>query len=59
MLAHEGATAGAFGVDVDNARARRAYQKAGMTPTVEYTDLDVRDGQRVRAVLMLRMAGAG
>jgi aminoglycoside 6'-N-acetyltransferase len=56
LLAHEGATAVAFGVDVDNARARRAYAKAGMTPTVEYTDLDVRDGRRIRAVLMLRTA---
>lgn len=57
MLAH-GASAVVFGVDVDNARARRAYLKAGMRETVEYTDLDVRDGQRIRAVLMVRTAGA-
>lgn len=51
-----GASAVVFGVDVDNARARRAYLKAGMRETVEYTDLDVRDGQRIRAVLMVRTA---
>jgi len=57
LFAHEGASAVAFGVDRDNARARRAYLKAGMTPTIEYRDLDRRAGERIWAVLMLRLAG--
>jgi aminoglycoside 6'-N-acetyltransferase len=58
LFAREGATAVAFGVDRDNTRARRAYVKAGMTPTVEYLDLDRRNGERIWAVLMLRFAGS-
>jgi len=56
LLSAEGATCVAFGVDVDNHRARRAYRRAGMTPTVEYLDLDTRGGERVRCVLMTRTA---
>ncbi len=56
LLQHEGATAVAFGVDRDNLRARHAYEKAGMTPTIEYRDLDRRDGERITAVLMVRTA---
>jgi RimJ/RimL family protein N-acetyltransferase len=58
LMAEEGASAVALGVDRDNLRARRAYEKAGMTPSVEYLDTDIREGQRVRAVLMVRLAGA-
>jgi aminoglycoside 6'-N-acetyltransferase len=54
LFAREGATAVAFGVDLDNARGRAAYVRAGMTPTVEYLDLDTRGGERVWCVLMLR-----
>lgn len=56
LFEHEGATAVAFGVDRDNARARRSYEKAGMTPTVEYLDTDTRNFERSMAVLMVRMA---
>ena len=58
LFDHEGAAAVAFGVDVRNARARRAYEKAGLVGTVEYLDTDVRDGERVRSVLMVRSRGA-
>jgi aminoglycoside 6'-N-acetyltransferase len=54
MLAAEGATCVAFGVDRDNARARRAYLRAGMTAQGEYLDLDTRGGERVWCVLMMR-----
>lgn len=57
LFAHEGATAVAFGVERMNARARRAYEKAGMTATVEYLDNDTRGGERVWAVLMVRLGG--
>jgi aminoglycoside 6'-N-acetyltransferase len=56
LFAVEGAAAVAFGVDRDNARARAAYLKAGMTPMFEYLDLDTRGGERVWCVLMLRTA---
>jgi len=57
LFLHEGASEVAFGVDRENARARRAYEKAGMTPTVEYLDTDTRDGERVWSVLMVRSPG--
>lgn len=56
LLTAGGATCVAFGVDRDNARARRAYLRAGMTPQGEYLDLDTRGGQRVWCVLMMRTA---
>jgi aminoglycoside 6'-N-acetyltransferase len=56
VFAEEGASCVAFGVDLDNRRARGAYLKAGMAPTVEYLDLDTRGGERVRCVLMVRTA---
>lgn len=56
LLTAGGATCVAFGVDRDNARARRAYLKAGMTPGGEYLDLGVRGGERVWSVLMTRTA---
>jgi aminoglycoside 6'-N-acetyltransferase len=56
VFAVEGATAMAFGVELDNHRARAAYARAGMTPTVEFLDLDTRGGERVWSVLMLRTA---
>ena len=59
LLTHEGATAVAFGVDVGNARARRAYEKAGLVGTVEFLDTDMRDGARVRSLLMVRRRGDG
>lgn len=56
MLRECGATCVAFGVDRDNARARRAYLRAGMAPQGEYLDLDTRGGERVWCVLMTRTA---
>ena len=56
LFASHGATAVSFGVEVLNARGRRAYEMAGMTPTVEFLDTDTRGGQRVRSIMMLRMA---
>jgi len=50
----EGATTVAFGVEAVNLRARRAYEKAGFTPTVEFLDTDTRDGKRVMSILMVK-----
>jgi aminoglycoside 6'-N-acetyltransferase len=58
LLRDRGASAIAFGVAADNARARRAYEKAGLVPTVEFLDTDTRDGERMTSVLMLRSAGS-
>ena len=52
------ASAVAFGVEVDNARAKRAYLKAGMRSTVRFRDLDTRGGERVWCDLMVRDAPA-
>jgi aminoglycoside 6'-N-acetyltransferase len=56
LISDEGATAIAFGVEKDNLRARRAYEKAGLTPTVEFLDSDTRGGERVLSILMVRLA---
>lgn len=56
-LFERGAGALMFGVDRDNRRAQRAYIKAGMSPTREYVDIDIRDGARITSVLMERYAG--
>ncbi len=56
VLGSLGATCVAFGVDRDNARARRAYLRAGMAEGPEYRDLDTRGGERVWCVLMTRTA---
>jgi aminoglycoside 6'-N-acetyltransferase len=55
LCAHEGASGVALGVERGNARARRAYEKAGMRPSMEYLDTDTRSGERVWSVLMVRM----
>ena len=59
LFSDEGAAAVAFGVDVDNLRARRAYEKAGLLPTAEFLDTDTRGGERVTSILMVRFAAAG
>jgi aminoglycoside 6'-N-acetyltransferase len=56
LLDNGGATAIAFGVEKDNARARRAYEKAGLVATREFLDTDTRGGRRVTSVLMVRLA---
>jgi aminoglycoside 6'-N-acetyltransferase len=56
LIRDEGATAVAFGVEKGNLRARRAYEKAGLTPTVEFLDSDTRGGERVLSILMVRLA---
>lgn len=56
LISDAGATAIAFGVEKDNLRARRAYEKAGLTPTVEFLDSDTRGGERVVSILMVRFA---
>jgi RimJ/RimL family protein N-acetyltransferase len=56
LIRDEGATAIAFGVEKGNQRARRAYEKAGLTPTVEFLDSDTRGGERVLSILMVRFA---
>jgi RimJ/RimL family protein N-acetyltransferase len=48
------ASAVAFGVAVENLRARRAYEKAGLQPTVEFLDTDIKHGQRIPSILMIR-----
>jgi aminoglycoside 6'-N-acetyltransferase len=57
LFGAEGATAVAFCVEKDNRRARRAYEKAGLTPTTEFLDTDTRGGERVTSILMVRHAG--
>lgn len=54
LLGSRKATAVALGVERANHRARRAYERAGMTPTVEFLDTDTRGGRRVVSILMVR-----
>ena len=56
LIRDGGATAIAFGVEKGNLRARRAYEKAGLTPTVEFLDSDTRGGERAVSILMVRFA---
>jgi RimJ/RimL family protein N-acetyltransferase len=51
------ATSVAFLVAKDNARALRAYEKAGFTRSGSALDTDTRNGQRVESWLMLRRGG--
>jgi aminoglycoside 6'-N-acetyltransferase len=54
LFADEGATAVALATEVGNARAQAAYVRAGMRPIRQFLDTDVRDGQRVESILMIR-----
>jgi aminoglycoside 6'-N-acetyltransferase len=58
LFSVERASAVAFGVERDNRRARRAYEKAGMRATREYLDSDTRCGERVWSIFLLRMSSA-
>jgi aminoglycoside 6'-N-acetyltransferase len=54
LFAAEGATAVALATEAGNARAQAAYVRAGMRPIRQFLDTDLRDGQRVESVLMIR-----
>jgi aminoglycoside 6'-N-acetyltransferase len=50
----EGATAVALATEAGNTRAQAAYVKAGMRVVQQFLDTDIRDGQRVQSILMIR-----
>jgi aminoglycoside 6'-N-acetyltransferase len=54
LFAEEGATAVALATEAGNARAQAAYVRAGMRSIRQFLDTDVRDGQRVESILMIR-----
>ncbi len=54
LFTEHGALAVGLAVEAINARARRAYEKAGMREVSEFLDTDTRDGVRVRSILMNR-----
>ena len=53
-----GATAFAFGVSQGNLRAIRAYEKAGMRAERQYLDIDVKHGERLLSLWMVRYPDA-
>jgi RimJ/RimL family protein N-acetyltransferase len=55
LFAEEGATAVALITEATNARSHAAYRRAGMHVVGEpFLDTDMRDGQRVESILMIR-----
>jgi aminoglycoside 6'-N-acetyltransferase len=54
LFAEEGATAVALATEAGNTRAQAAYVRAGMRPIGQFLDTDLRDGQRVESILMIR-----
>jgi RimJ/RimL family protein N-acetyltransferase len=54
LFAEEDATAVALATEAGNARAQAAYVRAGMRVVQQFRDTDLRDGQRVESVLMIR-----
>jgi RimJ/RimL family protein N-acetyltransferase len=54
LFATAGATAVALATEAGNARAQAAYTRAGMHTVQRFLDTDVRDGQRVESILMIR-----
>jgi RimJ/RimL family protein N-acetyltransferase len=49
-----GATAVALATEAGNTRAQAAYVRAGMRPVERFLDTDLRNGQRVESMLMIR-----
>lgn len=56
LAAERGATAVALTTSVENARAIRAYEKAGFERRARVLDTDTKDGERVPSWLMVREA---
>lgn len=54
LFQEQGASQVAIVTAADNHRAQRAYEKAGFRAIGTVLDTDVRDGERVRSVLMTR-----
>ena len=54
LFAEEDATAVALATEAGNKRAQAAYVRAGMRPVRQFLDTDLRNGQRVESVLMIR-----
>ncbi|MGA7988726.1 MAG: GNAT family N-acetyltransferase [Candidatus Dormiibacterota bacterium] len=54
LFAEEGASAVALATEVGNTRAQAAYVRAGMRAIRQFLDTDLRDGQRVESILMIR-----
>lgn len=55
LFAEESATAVALITEATNARSHAAYRRAGMRASGEpFLDTDLRDGQRVESILMIR-----
>jgi aminoglycoside 6'-N-acetyltransferase len=54
LFAEEDATAVALATEVSNTRAQAAYVRAGMHTVRQFLDTDLRNGQRVESILMIR-----
>jgi aminoglycoside 6'-N-acetyltransferase len=54
LFAEENATAVALATEAGNTRAQAAYVRAGMRSVQQFLDTDLRDGQRVESILMIR-----
>jgi aminoglycoside 6'-N-acetyltransferase len=60
LFAEEGATAVALITEATNARSHAAYRRAGMHVVGEpFLDTDMREGQRVESILMIRDRPSG
>jgi aminoglycoside 6'-N-acetyltransferase len=54
LFTEVGATAVALATEAANVHAQAAYVRAGMRPIARFLDTDLRDGQRVESILMIR-----
>jgi aminoglycoside 6'-N-acetyltransferase len=54
LFSDNGATAVALVTEAGNTRAQGAYVRAGMRPVERFLDTDLRNGQRVESILMIR-----
>jgi aminoglycoside 6'-N-acetyltransferase len=54
LFSELGATAVALATEAGNTRAQAAYVRAGMRPVERFLDTDLRGGQRVESILMIR-----
>jgi RimJ/RimL family protein N-acetyltransferase len=59
LFSDHAATAVALVTEAGNTRAQAAYVRAGMRPVERFLDTDLRDGQRVESILMIRDRPSG
>lgn len=59
LFSNHAATAVALMTEAENSRAQAAYARAGMRSVERFLDTDLRNGQRVESILMIRDRPSG